>query len=344
MAGKPTPLRILRDAVFMLLAVYLAVRAVLMCGWYGIGWDAHAYYVAWSGGLYEALPTSVDAYNYSPLFAQVVWPLTQLPWPVFCAVFVGAAALGIGWLVRPLPLLLQVGVWLACLPEILSGNVFWLLAVMAVLGLVKPGSADSRRRERHQTGAMARRGREGSLVALLSVRNVASVPAWWRAAGGNRRIQATGSPWCVAAFTKVLPCLGPVWFLVRGQWRPLAGFAATALALLAVSVLVSPGEWAAWVDFLRDSAGDSSGKVYLSPVAVTFPLLVRLPLALVVVVLAARTNRPWWLPVAMVLASPVVGWGTFALLAAIPRLRRAARREAGAGQPTATPEARSLTP
>ena len=55
--------------------------------------------------------------------------------------------------------------------------------------------------------------------------------------------------------------------------------------------------------------------------AIPFPLVVRFPLALVVVVVAARTDRPWLVPVSMVLASPVVGWGTFALLAAIPRLR-----------------------
>ena len=45
--------RLLRDA-FLVLAVYLAIHAVAMCAEYGIGWDAHAYYVAWSGGLYEA--------------------------------------------------------------------------------------------------------------------------------------------------------------------------------------------------------------------------------------------------------------------------------------------------
>ena len=125
--------RLLRDA-FLVLAVYLAIHAVAMCAEYGIGWDAHAYYVAWSGGLYEALPRSIDAYNYSPLFAQVIWPLTLLPWAVFCAVLVGAAGAGVAWLLRPLPLVLAVGGWLACLPEILSGNIFWLLAVMAVVG------------------------------------------------------------------------------------------------------------------------------------------------------------------------------------------------------------------
>ena len=258
--------RLLRDA-FLVLAAFLAVHAVSMCAEYGIGWDAHAYYVAWSGGLYEELPGTVDAYNYSPLFAQVIWPLTLLPWPVFCAALVGAAAVGIAWLVRPLPVVLAVGAWLACLPEILSGNVFWLLAVMAVVGLTHAGA------------------------------------------------------WSVAAFTKVLPCVGPVWFLARGEWRRLATFVVTAVLLLAVSVLISPGEWSSWLDFLRDSAGDSSGLVYLSPVAIPFPLVVRLPLALVVAVVAARTDRPWLLPVSMLLASPVVGWGTFALLAAIPRLR-----------------------
>ena len=94
--------RLLRDA-FLVLAVYLTIQAVAMCAEYGIGWDAHAYYVAWSGGLYEALPRSIDAYNYSPLFAQVIWPLTLLPWAVFCAVLVGAAGAGVAWLLRPCP-------------------------------------------------------------------------------------------------------------------------------------------------------------------------------------------------------------------------------------------------
>jgi hypothetical protein len=284
MAGLSVRRRLLRDA-FLVLAVYLAIHAVAMCLEYGIGWDAHAYYVAWSGGLYEALPRSIDAYNYSPLFAQVIWPLTLLPWAVFCAVLVGAAGAGVAWLLRPLPLVLAVGGWLACLPEILSGNIFWLLAVMAVVGF------------------------------------------------------SHASAWCVAAFTKVLPCVGPVWFLARGEWRRLASFVLTALALLTVSVLISPEAWLDWVDFLRTSAGDSSGLIYLSPVAIAFPLAVRFPLALVVVVVAARTDRPWLVPISMVLASPVVGWGTFAMLAAIPRLRGLGRSSATTGSRSSMPTA-----
>jgi hypothetical protein len=289
MAGIDVRRRLLRDA-FLVLACYLVFHAFQMAERYGIGWDAHAYYVAWDGGLYESLPGTLDAYNYSPLFAQLTWPLTLLPWPVFCALLLTAAGVGVAWLVRPLPALTAVGLWLFCLPEILSGTVFWLLAVAAVVGAER------------------------------------------------------GAPWCVAAYTKVLPCLGPLWFLLRREWRQLAGFATTGLALLAVSVAISPSEWASWLDFLRDSAGDSNGKVYLTPVAIYFPLVARLPLALLLVVVAARTDRRWLLPVAMVLASPVVGWGTFALLAAIPRLRAAGP---GAGDIDRAPrhgDTRSLTP
>ena len=274
---------------FLALAVFVALFGVSMASQHGVGWDAHAYYVAWSGGLYEELPETRDAYNYSPLFAQVVWPLTLLPWPAFCALLVGAAAAGVVWLSRPLPTPLAIGLWLFCLPEILSGNIFWLLAVMTVVGFSR------------------------------------------------------GSPWCVAAFTKVVLCLGPVWFLVRREWRQLAGFLATSAALLAVSVAISPGEWGNWIDFLRESAGESSGNVYLTPVTLAFPLVARLPIALAVTVFAALTGRRWLLPVAMLLATPVVGWGSFALLAAIPRLRPAATAEQPHELAAADSDTRTLT-
>ncbi len=291
MAGIDVRRRLLRDA-FLVLAAYLVYHAWWMADRYGIGWDAHAYYVAWDGGLYEGLPGTLDAYNYSPLFAQLTWPLTLLPWPVFCALLIGASAAAIAWLVLPLPTVTAVGLWLFCLPEILSGNVFWLLALATVVGFTR------------------------------------------------------GSPWCLAAYTKVLPCLGPVWFLIRREWHLLAGFAATALTLLTISVVISPGEWAAWVDFLGDSAGDSNGYVYLTPAAIYFPLVARLPLALVLVAFAARTDRRWLVPVAMVMASPVVGWGTFALLAAIPRLRqpRPERREEAIDQAAPATAGRRVAP
>ena len=189
--------------LFLAFSCLLVFHAVQMTDRWGLGWDAHAYYVAWSGDLYDVAPGTVDAYNYSPLFAQLTWPLTHLPWPVFCALFIGAAALSIAWLVRPLPLPLAIGMWLFCTPEIFSGNVFWLLALATVAGFTR------------------------------------------------------GSPWCVAAFTKVVPCLGPVWFALRGEWRRLGGFVVTFVALFAVSYAIGPSLWHEWWDFLVSNAGGS---------------------------------------------------------------------------------------
>jgi hypothetical protein len=62
-----------------------------------------------------------------------------------------------------------------------------------------------------------------------------------------------------------------------------------------------------------------------------------LPIAVEVTVYAARTNRRWLLPVAMLFANPVFTANAFVILAAIPRLRGYGER---AAQPTlARPEA-----
>jgi len=255
--------------VLLVVAAVFALSAVLTVRVAGFGWDAHAYYVAWDGPLYENRPGLLDAYNYSPLFAQAVWPLAQLPWPVFCTLAVVGAALGTWWLVRGASQRTAVALVGISLPEICSGNVYWLLAVAAVLGV----------------------GR--------------------------------GAPWCLALLTKILPTVGAVWFLARGQWAPALGFAAVACGLGLVSYAASPQLWHDWGDFLLANAHGSgiAGWRWVPPLAV------RLPAALVLTVVAARTSRAWLLPVAMLLATPVVGAGSFALLAAVPRLARMGAEE-----------------
>jgi hypothetical protein len=49
----------------------------------GAGYDSHAYWLTRRGSRYLAAPGRHDAYLYSPAFAQVIRPLTLLPWPVF---------------------------------------------------------------------------------------------------------------------------------------------------------------------------------------------------------------------------------------------------------------------
>lgn len=123
--------------------------------------------------------------------------------------------------------------------------------------------------------------------------------------------------WVGAALTKVTPCLGPLWFAVRGEWRRL-GISLGTIALVAgTSYLVDPAAWQAWFAFLGShlaSVGGPVGSIFVPGPAV------HLPIAVVLVVWGARTNRVWTLPVAMVLATPVFGIAAVTMCAAIPRL------------------------
>lgn len=256
----------LPNDVAWLFGTACALDAVLALLDHGFGVDAHAYWLAGQGWgpLYTTAPGTPDAYLYSPAFAQVVWPLAQLPWPAFAAVVIVGAALLLAWLLRPLPWRWAAPLWLAGLPEVTSGNVFTILAAVAVLGLRFPAA------------------------------------------------------WCFPALTKVTPTVGPLWFLVRRDWRSLLvavlGTGAVALA----SFAISPGLWAQWFAFLTHHLGASTGPIgspFLPPAAV------RVPAGVALVVWGALGDRRWTIPVSMLLCTPVLWIDSLALLAAIPRLR-----------------------
>jgi len=110
--------------------------------------------------------------------------------------------------------------------------------------------------------------------------------------------------------TKVAPGVVGFWFVARREWRKVFWAVGTTAAIVLVSVLTVPEAWASWVQFLGTSAEDRG-----------FGSTVRLVLALVIVLWAARRNQAWLLAPALILACPVLGgYGPFAVLAAIPRL------------------------
>jgi hypothetical protein len=132
--------------------------------------------------------------------------------------------------------------------------------------------------------------------------------------------------WAVPLLTKIAPGVGPLWFLVRREWRSLALALGATAAVVVVSWVGAPHLWRQWFELLVDHSGSTDetlGGPFLPP------LLYRVPLVVALTVWAARTNRSWLLPVAMLLASPVAG-PYFALLLAIPRLRQADRMAAEA--------------
>ena len=119
----------------------------------------------------------------------------------------------------------------------------------------------------------------------------------------------------------------PVWWLVRREWRPLALWVGTTLAIVAGSAAISPDLWVQWTTHLVTWAtAESQQRLGL---AGFLPLAYRAPVGVIVVVVGARREWRWSVPVAALLCTPVIWLGSYAWLAAIPRIRadHAAQRE-----------------
>lgn len=106
----------------------------------GNGWlmaDAHAYWTTGQEGYdpYSVDVGGLDAYLYSPAFAQVISVITWLPWPVFAGLWAGLEVLAFVWLLRPLGWAWAGVLLLWCSPELALGNIFGFIAVATVLAL-----------------------------------------------------------------------------------------------------------------------------------------------------------------------------------------------------------------
>jgi hypothetical protein len=105
------------------------------------GVDAHAY---WSAShrhaLYAVAAHHVDSYPYSPAFAQAIWPLAQLPWLAFCVVWTAAVGAIYLWLLAPLDWRWRAPLLLLCSPDIVTGNVWSMFALVLVFGLRRPAA------------------------------------------------------------------------------------------------------------------------------------------------------------------------------------------------------------
>jgi hypothetical protein len=102
--------------------------------------DARAYWTADLAHLYDrGRVGGVDAYLYSPLYAQLFQPLTWLPWTVFAAIWAGLNLVALGWMVGP-----AIGAVLLIIPaspvidEVSTGNIHLLLAAAVVLSFRWP--------------------------------------------------------------------------------------------------------------------------------------------------------------------------------------------------------------
>jgi len=148
--------------------------------------------------------------------------------------------------------------------------------------------------------------------------------------------------WAIPLLTKPTCGVGLLWFFARGEWRRLALALATTGVIAALTALVAPTLWPKWIDYvIGTGVSPDVGSAY----HLAIPLLLRLPAAALLVIWGARTNRPWTLPTAAMLALPVL-WlvglamltGAFALSAWGPlrafasRWTTQEREESGSGR------------
>ncbi len=233
------------------------------------GHDAYVYWQTEPADPYRQWLISTDGFKYTPAFAQAMFPLHELPWPVFLVLWAALLGAALGWLFGALGL---VALLLPpILLEVLLGNIHLFLAVTLAVGLGWP------------------------------------------------------AVWPFVLLSK--PTLGVVllWFVIRREWRALAVALGATAAIMAVSALIAPDQWATWLTLLSRHEDDSS--LGLLPL----PLVVRLPIAALLVAWAARSNRPWLLPAAAWIALPIAHWTGLALLLAVPRIRAWQLRSGGQG-------------
>lgn len=128
--------------------------------------------------------------------------------------------------------------------------------------------------------------------------------------------------WAFPLLTKPSVGIGLLWFVVRREWRPLAIALGVTAAVSVAAAVLQPGLWPAWIDYiLRTGVSPDLGTAAYVPI----PLLVRLPAGVLLVAWGARTNRAWTVPIASMLALPVL-WavGLSMVIGAIAILRHPA--------------------
>ena len=254
--------RVVRDALAL---AGLAYIALVWTGYvpyaapvpdYGPMFDARGFWSAWNGGLYDIPWGEYEAYVYSPAFAQVLWPLTLLPWELFAGLWTLAAIGFLFWMRVP---------WMLAFPgvidDILRGNIHVFLAAAIVLGFRYPGA------------------------------------------------------WAFGILTKVTPGIGLLWFAARREWRALGWAVGVTAAIVVVSFIGSSDLWLEWFGLLAESSDDAA-RIQVIPL----PLVVRLPIAAVLIGFGGWTGRAWLLPIGVMVGLPNVWTSSTALLAAVPAL------------------------
>jgi hypothetical protein len=249
----------------------------------GVALGVMALVAAWIGIVYFAVPwgrlagSGMDAYCY--WVPDLANPYLHSNWNDQIAYPYSPAFLQILQPIRYLPWQAFMGVWAAIL---MAAMVYLTGPRLILLGLAF-------------FGLMEIWG--GNIELLVAVAIV--VGFRWPAA------------WSFVLLTKITPGVGLLWFAVRREWRSLAIALGATAAVIAVSAALQPDAWQRWPQVLLSNVGKNG-----TWAAVPVPLAVRLPLAVLLIVWGARTNRRWVVPVGAMLALPALWYGGLSIMLA----------------------------
>jgi Glycosyltransferase family 87 len=133
-----TPVKRVRLALFAVAwALGLLGFALALSGSHG--GDRLMYWSTVGQPLYVHAEFTKADFLYSPIAAQLLYPLSRLPWSLFWALFALAGSATFLWLLAPLGWAFGLPLFLAVLPIALNGNIEWLMALVVVFGSRYPG-------------------------------------------------------------------------------------------------------------------------------------------------------------------------------------------------------------
>ena len=128
--------------------------------------------------------------------------------------------------------------------------------------------------------------------------------------------------WSFVLLTKPSLGVGLLWFVVRREWRELSIALGATAVLCLVALVLAPGLWADWIELMRASLDPPQWRT-----AISVPYWLRIPLAALLVIWGARTDRRWTVVVSATLALPVLWFAGLAMLIGVlPEIRANARR------------------
>jgi hypothetical protein len=251
------------DLFIVVATVVVVLRLLDRSPWTPTVLDMHTYWATGDGYSYhQGDPYTIGAYLYAPAFAQLLAPLTALPWPWFAALWTAAIAATYIWLVGrwAFPLLLTGAAAL----ELYLGQVDIFIAAAIVIGFRYP------------------------------------------------------VVWAFPLLTKIAPGIGLLWFVFRREWRNLALALTATVAVAALSALFAPELWRSWYELLYRTVFERQA---VDGAYLAIPVWLRLPIAVAVILWGARTDRHWTVPIAVLLAMPILWLNVFSLLLAVVPLR-----------------------